>query len=635
MELVEDYPFGESTLSTDHLPLPPPSSFPRHTLHVHLESESKLSQIDPRDLLLAALQAGGTTSCPLLAKLQLLATDGIEQIIQLESQAFLKRSTASSTLVSIPPLRATPSSSRLTIPASTSGRSMDSMAQPQLTPLLELSEELGTLASRHPTTKSMGQSTSTYAIAGPKADWEDFSKSGFGDAPETVTKLDLQLSPKDLPLSLSRSPSKIEAPAATRSGLQVRAVREERIEIDDAFLPFVEDSQLDKFNITFSNILLVRLSVSAALELSEESTIEWLLLSVDHRPPTPLKSPHIPLRSSSPSKESTMTRKRFSLGGLTSAFRRSSSMALRPDDKKSPGSRKAVKGGLDSVGEGGSGSYEGIKPNVLRKLAVGEMGELTASTTSNPNDAAKVDLLDTVVPNARDGKDLAQGKKIEAEGSDASHMAAAVASTAPGPAATEKPSELSTAMSQAHHDITSLDPDTNGNQAPIVSTEVLSSSATNMGPGRSSNIADWHYIAEGGANLVFGYHGRLLEFRNKALRIPKTVIENDSDVPDISVLWRDELLPKLLSKGHLPDVELVPLNGNWVAGLVDHVQHIRPDFRADVDLSALRSISAPVKATLMDDLRSSVSDISHTVLAIEIKVRGLIDIYGLTADRSA
>jgi hypothetical protein len=50
------------------------------------------------------------------------------------------------------------------------------------------------------------------------------------------------------------------------------------------------------------------------------------------------------------------------------------------------------------------------------------------------------------------------------------------------------------------------------------------------------------------------------------------------------------------------------------------VQETRPDFRADIDLSTYSSSATPIKATLMDDLRASSSDVSHTVLAIEIKV---------------
>jgi hypothetical protein len=632
MELVEDYPFGESTLSKDHLPLPPASSFPRHTLHVHLESETKFPQLSPRDLLEAALLAG-EGSAPLLGKLQSLASEGeamnIDHIIQFESQAFLKRSSGPSTQASLPSWRAAPTTSRLTIPASSSSRSMDSLAHPQLTPLLELSEELGTLASRHPTSKPFPRSTSPSSTSAPKADWDDFSKLGFGDAPETATKLDLQLSPRDLPLPLSRSPSAVEPIVPDRPSFKLTATREERMEITDAFLPFVEDSQLDKTNSIFNNNLLVRLSTSAALELSGKSSIEWLLLSVTYRPPTPLRPiPSTTLRSSSPSKESITTRKRFSLGGLTSTFRRSSSMALRPDElKRSAGSKKAGRGSLEPLEEGGDAPS--------KVIGVGEMGELL--------DRAEIDSSAT--------------RKVDREKSAAASGVAAIASEAATTGTPQSEVQKEIMVTGAGEDST-LDPKTKAlptttedppAQTPVFASSITGAEAQDAGSSAepitaitpdhtastdsqpidtadqhsagSWKIADWHYIAEGGANLVFGYHGRNPEFRNKALRIPKSLDTKPEDgVSDTSILWRDELLPKLLPKTHLPNVKPVLLEGRWVAGLVEHVQDTRPDFRADVDLSTFSTSATPVKATLMDDLRASSSDVSHTVLAIEIKV---------------
>lgn len=632
MELVEDYPFGESTLSKDHLPLPPASSFPRHTLHVHLESERKLPQLSPREMLEAALQAS-QSSAPLLGKLQPLASEdekmNIDHIIQLESQAFLKRSSGPASQAVIPAWRPAPATNRLTMPGSSSGRSMDSMAHPQLTPLLELSEELGTLASRHPTSEPFQRSTSSTSTSAPKADWDDFSKLGFGDAPETATKLDLQLSPRDSPLPLSRSPSAIEPIVSDRPSLKLNATREERIEITDAFLPFVEDSQLDKTNSIFNNILLVRLSTTAALELSEESSIEWLLVSVTYKPPTPLKPlVSTTLRSSSPSKESTTTRKRFSLGGLTSTFRRSSSMALRPDDmKKSTGSKKAGRGSLEPLEEGGGGAS--------KVIGVGEMGEVL--------DRAKVDssatkAVDQETSAAAGGmtaiaRNVSTTDPPQSEAQKGILVDGAVKNTTPDTKTKELP--IATEDSTARIPITAdsiTGAETQEATSPAEPITVITPNHTTSTDSQpidtadqhstgSWKIADWHYIAEGGANLVFGYHGRDPQFRNKALRIPKSLdTKPDDNVSDISILWRDELLPKLIPNNHLPCVKPVSLDGKWVAGLVEYSQDTRPDFRAGIDLSTYSSSTSPIKATLMDDLRASSSDVSHTVLATEIKV---------------
>jgi hypothetical protein len=628
MELVEDYPFGESTLSKDHLPLPPASSFPRHTLHVHLESETKLSQLSPRDLLEAALQAP-QGSAPLLGKLQSLASEGeemnIDHIIQLESQAFLKRSSGPLSQANTTTFRAAPPMSRLTIPASSSSRSMDSLAPPQLTPLLELSEELGTLASRHPSSKPFQRSTSSSSTSAPKADWDDFSKLGFGDAPETATKLDLQLSPRDLPLPLSRTPSAVEPIVPDRPSLKLTATREERIEIIDAFLPFVEDSQLDKINLTFNNILLVRLSTTAALELSEESSIEWLLLSVTYKPPTPLKPlVSTTLRSTSPIKESTTPRKRFSLGGLTSTFRRSSSMALRPEElKRSAGSKTAGRGSLEPLEEGGG--------DPTKVIGVGEMGELLEPVKIDSPAAKIVDREKSVAPSGV----VAITSKAAMSETPQSEVQKEIMVGGAGEHSTlddmTKALPTTTADLPAHVPV--LAPSITGVETqeaallaePTAANNPDQSKSTDTQPIStsiwSSNIADWHYIAEGGANLVFGYHGRNPEFRNKVLRIPKSPeTKPDDEVSDISILWRDELLPKLISKNHLPDVKPVTLDGKWVAGLVELVEDTRPDFRASIDLSAFSTSAISVKATLMDDLRASSSDVSHTVLAIEIKV---------------
>jgi hypothetical protein len=632
MELVEDYPFGESTLSKDHLPLPPASSFPRHTLHVHLESETKFPQLNPRDLLEAALQAS-RGSAPLLGKLQSLASEGeetnIDHIIQLESQAFLERSSGPASQAFIPTFRPAPPTSRLTIPTSSSSRSMDSLAHPQLTPLLELSEEVGTLASRHPSSKPFQRSTSSSSTSAPKADWDDFSKLGFGDAPETATKLDLQLSPRDLPLPLSRTPSAVEPIVTDRPSLKLKATREERIEIIDAFLPFVEDSQLDKTNAIFNNILLVRLSTTAALELSGESSIECLLLSVSYKPPTPLKPlVSTTLRSTSPSKESTTTRKRFSLGGLTSTFRRSSSMALRSDElKRSTGSKKAGRGSLEPLEENGG--------DPTKVFGAGEMGELLEPVKIDSPAAKIVDREKSAAPSgvaaiaskaamtetpqsevqkeimvAGAGEDSTLDDMTKALPTTTADLPAHVPVLAPSITGAEAQNAGSSA-----EPITAITPDhtTSTDSQPIETADQHSTG--------SWKIADWHYIAEGGANLVFGYHGRNPEFRNKALRIPKSLeTKPDDDISDISILWRDELLPKLLPTKHLPGVKPVSLDGEWVAGLVGHVQDTRPDFRADVDLSTFSTSPTPIKATLMDDLRASPSDVSHTVLAIEIKV---------------
>lgn len=643
MELVEQYPFGESTLSTDHLPLPPPSSFPRHTLHIELETETKLASISPADLLKSALQATASSDTPLLARLQSLATAQedqktyVDHVVQLESQAFLKRSALTSfALAPSNPKSNFASTDYLNLPTSTSARSLDKSAHPQLTPLLELSEELGNLAGTHPKPKTLGQRDANDLTTVKKADWDDFSKTGFGDAPETVAKFDLQLSPRDLPLPLSPSPSSTGPLVPATPVYSLKAIREERIEINDAFLPFVEDSQLDKSNQLFSSVSLVRLSADAALELSEDSPIEWLIISVIYKAPAPLPIPPSTLRSASPSKESTMTRKRFSLGGFTSNFRRSSSMALKVDDAAARRSmfggtgtskNSSTQGGLEPLQEGAGGDTTKMAQQVAPQvLAVGEMGELLERP---PIASVGADgKLDTVPSNEPPVTPPVQTNAQE----DSGNLTAETPIKEGSPDVTNTNSAIS-APDPATTQVEAPAPHVDEPNFPPLTTTSLDAQLNPANPSLGSSAVDWHYIAEGGANLVLGYHGSPETYRNKALRIPKSLIaEGDGDVPDLSILWRDELLPRVLSADHLPDVTPVSLDGPWVADLFKHVHEVRPDFRTEIDPSDFAAANKPVKATLMTDLRTSSSDVSHTILAIEIKVSFLPMKYEIRAN---
>jgi hypothetical protein len=528
IELVETYPFGESTLEDEELPSPPPSSFPRHTLAVYLETETRLeSSTSSRDIIEAAIQGSTGAEVSLFAQLKEMARVDedskayIDHIIALESQAFLKRFPRVE-LPGLPRFR---------------GTEKESTLHPHLTPLVELSEEVASLAHAQANASSLDA---------PKANWDDFSKTGFGDAPERASKLDFTLAPSDRPLPRSSSSlggdQSAFVPSASGPRHTFKAIREERIDIDDAFLPFIEETQLDKTSSIFNNIALVRLSTTAAADLTEGhgSPIEWLLLVVEHKPPAPVANSYLSPPSSSPSKESTVSKKRFSLGGFTSSFRRSTSGVVKADDTTTS-TRKLVMGG--SQRSGGLGSLAegtGMEASVNSGLQVGEMGELlpredqVSKTLSNPSQT-RATLLSEASP-----------------------------------------------------------PD------------------------------DWHYIAEGGANLVFGYHGPSELYRNKALRIPKspTLEQNDAETP-IGSLWRQDLLPKLLDSIHLPESEVVSLEAGWVDTLLGAALSSRPDARTSDQTPSISS-GSPVQATLMTDLRGGSLNLDTKVLAIEIKVSSML-----------
>ena len=312
-------------------------------------------------------------------------------------------------------------------------------------------------------------------------------------------------------------------------------------------------------------------------------------------------------------------------------------MALRPDElKRSTDSRKAGRGSLEPLEEGG---------DAPKGMGIGEMGELPGRTDIK-SPAAKI--VDREEPTAAGGVSAIASKAATTETRQSEVFEdiareEAVKNTIPDTKTKELPAtteNLSAAIPVLSPSITGTenqeaalpaDPSTAITTDQTKSTDTRSIVTTAQDSGWSSNTADWHYIAEGGANLVFGYHGRQPEFRNKALRISKSLeTKPDDDDSDISLLWRDDLLPKLLSKVHLPDVKPVMLDGKWVAGLVELVKDTRPDFRASIDLFAFSTSAISVKATLMDDLRASCSDVSHTILAIEIKVSfetSVIDVF--------
>lgn len=304
-------------------------------------------------------------------------------------------------------------------------------------------------------------------------------------------------------------------------------------------------------------------------------------------------------------------------------------MALRSDElKKSTGSKKAGRGSLEPLEEGGGGGASNVSQ-------VGEMGELLDRAKIDSSAAKAVDRENLAAAGgvAAIANNVVTTNPSQSEAQKGILVDGAVKNTTPDTETKEMPiaTEDSTARipimadsitgAETQEAATPAEPVTAITPDHTTSTDSQPIDMADQHSTGSWKIVDWHYIAEGGANLVFGYHGRNPEFRNEALRIPKSLdTRPDDNVSDISILWRDELLPKLIPNNHLPCVKPVSLDGEWVAGLVEHSQDTRPDFRADIDLSTFSSSTSPIKATLMDDLRASSSDVSHTVLAIEIKV---------------
>lgn len=125
--------------------------------------------------------------------------------------------------------------------------------------------------------------------------------------------------------------------------------------------------------------------------------------------------------------------------------------------------------------------------------------------------------------------------------------------------------------------------------------------------------SDWQYVAEGGANIVFGYHGSDTQYKGRALRIPKNYNESD-----LATTWREDLLPRLLPAQDLPGKSAVKLSRQWVQNLVDASAGSRPQERRDAD--QIDFWPEEVLGSLMEDLRSGPKESGQRILAIEIKV---------------
>lgn len=136
---------------------------------------------------------------------------------------------------------------------------------------------------------------------------------------------------------------------------------------------------------------------------------------------------------------------------------------------------------------------------------------------------------------------------------------------------------------------------------------------------------DWHYLAEGGANLVLSYHGEHPELRGRVLRLRKRSNKSHDDATaasqhslesrDPSVLLYEAVVTKLFPENAagLREVVLPP-------GFLERGRELwssaRPTERASQDsLDVSRRTAVLAESMVQSDKDDSA------VLAIEIKVR--------------
>ena len=391
LRLVEDYPFGEVPALSECPPQPPPSSFGRRTLRVIIESDlpSSSASSNPSAILRAALTARARTTpeIPIRSSIrnkpkhgEQAETTSLEGLLSTESIAFLGEVSSLGAkrdhtpeppepvdegplyrpFSTIRASRATsggPSSQRsqsygdLRVPAqpardvSVSESSPVSLGESSSSALTRDRYSMARLddwaADRTRPTETTGSS------------WDDFRASGFG----------VSENPENFSLS-PRIPSEVLSPSRPNSVMgqngdfshrryQARQaektppatytiVREDVIDVDDVFMAFVEDAQLDSAVVAAWPLFsLVRLK-SPILTPDPTShiggkDIEWLLVTLEHRPSIPLKPADERLdatRSPTPGPASTSTKTR--LRDITTSFRRSSSFGGKKGFRRSP-----------------------------------------------------------------------------------------------------------------------------------------------------------------------------------------------------------------------------------------------------------------------------------------------------------
>jgi inositol-pentakisphosphate 2-kinase len=133
--------------------------------------------------------------------------------------------------------------------------------------------------------------------------------------------------------------------------------------------------------------------------------------------------------------------------------------------------------------------------------------------------------------------------------------------------------------------------------------------------------SQWKYISEGGATIVFSYcgpHHPILT--GKVLRLRKAPREGhgyphstSDDNPDLTVAFQQNVISRLLDPCYLPDLQIIPLQADWVEALSIHHESFRPQERRSTSVID----SSRHTGVLAQDLIGGLS------CAVEVKVNNL------------
>ncbi|WVN90605.1 uncharacterized protein L203_105846 [Cryptococcus depauperatus CBS 7841] len=567
LQIVEDYPFGEASASTQHLPLPPPSSFPRRTLQITLGSSVPLAEAvdSPEAIIEAALSAtvDEKTIAPLWKSL-VGAKKSVLEIVAEDSLNFFRQMT----YVPAEPLSPT---SQLSLLQTVED---EPLYRPFSGDYSRDQFHAGSDSSinRGPAFKQTATSSVEKNQNAPA--WDDFEKIGFSEVLGDTTDLGLAFSPAVDKSAMANSyiNPKLKTQVQTGqkakkttfhdesrapvSGPTYNIMEEKVIDIDDVFISFVEDGQSDNVSDIWPPFSLIRLA--STIPCGNDKPVEWLLVTLEHHPLVPEPSdPEMIERPTSPSATSVISRTGRGLRDFVSlsSLRRATSFSKLNGNRRSFFGSSAKKDDLPNVTESNP-ENEGKRP--VKKLKIGEMGEII--------------------------KDTEPANGIQS----VSKEKAVVSANAVMP------------VSESHK---------------VVSGETsIDDIRCSADPATETVSSDWLYIAEGGAHIVFSYRGNNPNYVNKALRVRKPTADNYS--LDLQRKWRD-ILPTLLPAELLVSCEEVTLDQLWLKDLLEKAEEKRPAKRKEGTAMA-ELVYVKECGLLMEDI-TSYDDDEVTTLTIEIK----------------
>ncbi|WVW84830.1 hypothetical protein I302_106865 [Kwoniella bestiolae CBS 10118] len=626
LEVVERYPFAATSTDPDYIPSPPPSSFPRPTLRIILTSSSPVHGLfdNAHEILSAALSAkvDETALTPIWSSLVKGEGRKLDDLLVEDSIIFLRKvSSTADSIPSTPNLTAAGSQSpnqAATTPSyqplsggtlrgryhshsgdlsSPTTNLSSSTTSPNLSTLLTVKKE-------DDSPKSLKKQASLGVL--PKngdSAWDDFQKSGFGDSPKTVGNLGLAFSPKSssTPISPTASATKLRlgTDMSDRPTPQKRTTfresknpttvysieKEEIIELDDMFIAFVEDAQLDPPSITsWPPFSLVRLNPSVSSSLPEK-LIDLLLITVVHRAPAapePRSEPtpeHELNRSTSPSSSKAGTPRGFK--GITESFKRSSSFQSGMNLRR---------------------SFFGTSGFSLSRHASDELGTLPESESSESRQLRAPLSASSLTPTEYTITEMGEMIKI--------------------PSPNEK-AELSAPGSTIADHVESSLGVKNEEDADVATIKGKSMiTGLTSGPSVDSLASQWQYVGEGAEHIVFSHRGTMSEYNGMVLRLRKSqFLGNSPTDPEYRQTlneWIFRLLPRLVPPELLIQTQEVNLSEGWVRDLFTQADPTRPEERKmSGDLKSL--VVGEAKGVIMEDTTTNEKKDGIVNLAFEIK----------------